>query len=232
MHIRFRSCCMTLAVSVLFLNTCLMAEDKTADKVAATVNGEAIYEREISVAAGLGDAIGVVSDKARQIRLERVIRSRIIGQYLKANKIEVTETEIDGEVEIARKNPPSAGCSCCRYPTLEAFMEANYYDMKELRGDILNTLGIDKYLNSLWEKEYPAGEKQEKLIQKERPRLEKEYMRVSHIFFNTFQNPELEKSPDKVRKETKEKALVAWRRASRSSVNAKFSRNGRSTVMR
>ena len=83
--------------------------------------------------------------------------------------------------------------------------------MKELRNGISNSLGIDKYLNALWEKEYPA-EKQEELIKRERPKLEKEYVRVSHIFFNTFQNPEMENSPDKVRKETKARAMAGWKR--------------------
>ncbi len=91
-------------------------------------------------------------------------------------------------------------------------MEANYYDMKELRNGIRNTLGIDKYLDALWEKEYSAGERQEILIRKERPRLEKEYVRVSHIFFNTFQNPEIESRPEKVRNEARSRAQSAFDR--------------------
>ncbi len=212
MRINFHCRILTGLFSIFILNIVGLAEEKNStDKVAATVNGDPIYESELSVSSK-NNVLAIIDPEARNVKLERVIHSRIIRQFLKTNKIEVTEAEINAEVEDLRKNPPSAGCSCCRYPSLEAFMDANYYDMKELRGEISNNLGIDKYLDALWGIKYSSPEEQEKLIKKERPRLEKEYVRASQIFFNTYQNPDFRNNPDKVRKDIQAKALAAWRR--------------------
>ena len=182
-----------------------------ADRIVAKVNGEPIYDSELA-AGRRKDAFGATVDDMKEAKLMRLINSRIIRQFLKAQKVEVLESEIDGDVDWMKKNPPSAGCACCRYPSLEAFMEANGYDMKELRAEIANGLGLQKYTSAQWEKEYPAGEKRDQFLKTERPRIEQDYAKVSQIFFNTFQNPDFQANPDKVRKAAKKKAESAWNR--------------------
>jgi peptidyl-prolyl cis-trans isomerase C len=49
-------------------------------------------------------------------------------------------------------------------------------------------------------------------VEKERAHLEKEYVRVAHIFFNTTQNPEYANAPEKVIGEANRKAKDAWMR--------------------
>lgn len=87
MHNQFHNWTMILAMSVFSLITCLMAEDKADGRIAAMVNGEPIYENEISMPVKTDNVIGIIVNRVKQIRLERIIRARIISQYLKANKI-------------------------------------------------------------------------------------------------------------------------------------------------
>jgi hypothetical protein len=178
------------------------------DPVVAIVNGEAIRESDITVQLPKG-AFGISQEEARQAKIQRMIDAICIRQFLQQQKIDVTDAEIDAEVEALRKNPPTAGCACCRYQSLEQYMQANFMDMKELRLLIANSMGFEKYLSNLWDKEYPSGEKRTKLLEDERARLAKHYVRVSHIFFNTFQDPDFENNPDRVRQKAGKKAEVA-----------------------
>ena len=125
---------------------------------------------------------------------------------LKRQGITVEEAAIDAEVARLRQTPPSAGCSCCTYPSLEAFLTANAYDMAELRETITKELGMDRLITSLWEKEYPAGPARDALVAEERPRIERNFVRFTHIFFNTFQNPDFGTDPETVRLEDRSKA--------------------------
>jgi hypothetical protein len=180
------------------------------DPVAILVNGEAIHESEIASQLPEG-AFGVSAEQVRQAKLQRTIEAICMKQFLQQQKISITGAEIDAQIQALRENPPTAGCACCRYQSLEQYMQVNFMEMKELRLLAANGLGFERHLQSLWEKEYPAGEKQANLITQERERVEKGYVKASHIFFNTFQNPNFEKDPDGVRKaaEDKAKAVVA-----------------------
>lgn len=179
--------------------------------VAARVNGEAIRESDLAVDLPK-DSFGIASDDIRNTRLQRMIETVTIRQFLASKNIQVPESDIDKEIQNLRDNPPNAGCACCRFPSLEAFMQANFFDLKELRGVIAADLGLQQYLIARWEKEFPPGEKRNKALQQDRPRLERYYIKVSHIFFNTFQNPLFGDKPDEVRKATAAKAQAAWKR--------------------
>ena len=182
------------------------------DKVAAEVNGEPIYWSVVD--AGLiEDAFGTDLKRMRRGKLDRLIASRTIAQFLKARKVEVPEAEIDKEIARLRETPPaSGGCSCCRYGSLDDFMMANGFDMKELRGEAANQIGIQRYLSALWDQEHPEGEKRSALVRSERPRLEREYVKCSHVFINTFQNPDFENDPEGVRREARARATAACER--------------------
>jgi len=186
------------------------------DPVAARVNGEPIYWSEVN--AGLpkpglfSTMFAADQERLRQAKLARLLNARILRQYLKAQQIEVSTAEIDAEIEQLRKTPPASGCSCCRYSSLEQFMEALGIDMQELRTGIANDLGTQRCLVAHWQTEYPAGEKRETLLQAERPRLERTYANASHIFFNTFQNRRFEEDAEGVRNQARDAAEAAWRR--------------------
>jgi parvulin-like peptidyl-prolyl isomerase len=183
--------------------------------VAARVNEEAIYWSEVTAGLPKPGPFSALfapdQERLRQAKLARLLNARVLRQYLKAQQIEVSAAEIDAEVEQLRKTPPASGCSCCRYSSLEQFMETLGIDMQELRVGIANDLGTQRCLAAHWQKEYPAGEKRETLLRTERPRLERTYANASHIFFNTFQNRRFDEEPEEVRDRARNDAEAAWR---------------------
>jgi parvulin-like peptidyl-prolyl isomerase len=181
------------------------------DPIVAKVNGEAIHESDLALDLPK-DSFGIASDDIRDTRLRRAIETLTVRQFLASKKIQVPESELDKEIQNLRENPPTAGCACCRFPSLEAFMQANFYDLKELRAVIAANLGLQKYLLAQWDKEMPPGEKRNKTLKDERHRFEQDYIKASHIFFNTFQNPLFGDKPDEVRKTLAAKAQAAWKR--------------------
>jgi len=185
--------------------TSATAKPVQKDPVAIIVNGEAIHESDIAVQLPK-EAFGISQEEVRQAKLQTKIEAVLIRQFLQKEKIAVTDAEVDVQIQALRENPPTAGCSCCRFQSLEQYMQANFMDMKELRLLVTNGIGFERHLQNLWNNECPAGEKQTKLIAQEHARIEKQYVRVSHIFFNTFQNPDFDKDPDGVRKAAEDKA--------------------------
>ena len=186
-------------------DTPVTAKPVQKDPIAIIVNGEAIHESDIAVQLPK-DVFGISQEQVRQGKLQTKVEAVLIRQFLQKEKIAVTDAEIDAQIQALRENPPTAGCACCRFQSLEQYMQANFMDMKELRFLVANGIGFERHMLNLWNTEYPAGEKQTNLIAQEHARVEKEYVRVSHVFFNTFQNPDFMKDPDGVRKAAEDKA--------------------------
>jgi parvulin-like peptidyl-prolyl isomerase len=202
---------MVAAICIVGFCRAATSSEQPAVEVVARVNGEPIYRNEVT--AGIGrDMFGDMLQDATATRLERLISIVATRQHLKAENIEVANEDVEKEVNELKRNPPSAGCSCCRYRSLEEFLAANLLTMKDLRECVRNDLGIDKYVMGLWNKEHPAGEAREKLVSAERQRVEKGYTKVAHIFFNTAQQPEFQADPVGVREKIEKKALAVWHR--------------------
>ncbi len=179
------------------------------DPVAATVNGEAIRESALAWKPSKG-SFDFDPTEVRETRLERMIEALTVRQFLREAKVQVPESEVDKEIEMLRKYPPAAGCACCRYESLDQFMDANYLDMKELRGLIANDLGVQKHILAEWDKDNPPGPAREAKVREERPRVEEAYSKLSHVFFKTYQNPKFATGPEEVRKTALAKAQAAW----------------------
>lgn len=184
-----------------------------ADNVAAArVNGEPITCGEIR--AGIReDLFGPMVAEASQQRLDLLIKLMTVRQYLATQGVEVAQADVEREVARLRQNPPaSGGCPCCSFPSLDAALSANFMTLDDLRHSIHNDIGMAAHVAALWNAACPPGEKRDTLTSKARPRIEQDYERVSHIFFNTAQQPDFADDPDKVRARVKEKALAAWQR--------------------
>ncbi len=91
-------------------------------------------------------------------------------------------------------------------------MDVNAYTLEELRADIRNNEGIDQYLRQQWEKKYPTREARLAYARRERAQITKTYVKLWHIFFNTFQQAGYSDDPEKVGQEKKAQAQAAWRR--------------------
>jgi hypothetical protein len=199
-------------MALFFLMTMLCAEklpQKDTNKIiVATVNDRPIYKKELTagIPAGL---FAVERKRVESQKLERLIYVELLSQFLSRNKILVSSNTIDKEIAELRKNPPSSGCSCCRYESLEQFLEFNYFTLEEFKELIKVNMGLSIYIEKLWTKEaksYIASNKQ---------RIEaagKAYCKAYHIFFNVFQDPDYGKSTDKVIAKKKVLATAAWKR--------------------
>ena len=179
------------------------------DPVSATVNGEAIHESDLAWKPSKG-SFDADPTEVRDVRLERMIDTLALRQFLRDAKVTVPEADLDKAVAELRKYPPTAGCACCRYESLEQFMDANNLDLKELRSILTNDLGLQKYVLAQWDKDNPPGPARAEKIRAERPRLEEQYVKISHIFFKTYQNPKFATNPEEARKAALAKAQAAW----------------------
>jgi hypothetical protein len=180
-------------------------------KVAVIINGEPVYEADL--VAGLpADAFQETLDEARLSRLDRLYRDIPLQQFLRREKIEVTQKEIDDDIADLKKNPPAAGCPCCRYESLEQFMKLNFITPAELERMSRSQLGLRKHLDAEWQKAYPTAEARAALLKEKRPDFEKKYTKAYHIFFNEAQDPAAKRDAAGVSAKKRKLAEEAWNR--------------------
>jgi len=190
-------------------SSAVAAADPKANAVVATVNGEPIRQWQLETAIPK-ETFAERRQAALAMKLDRQIKVVVLRQFLKAQHVEVSQKEIDDEIAKLRKTPPSAGCPCCRYASLDQYLKLNYMTLDELSAESWNKLGVDKYLEAQWQKSYAKPEDVAKLLEKERPALRQKYMKASHIFFNIRQNPNFETDPEGVERKKLEAANAAW----------------------
>ena len=141
-------------------------------KVALFINGEPVYEDDLTSGLPAG-AFQETLDDAKLSRLDRLYRDVPLVQFLKRENIEVTQQEIEADIADLKKNPPAAGCPCCRYESIEQFMKLNYITPAELERMSRSQLGLRKYLEAEWQKAYPTAEARAAIVKEKRPDFEK-----------------------------------------------------------
>lgn len=209
-HARF---IMILTLVAYAASPTLAAEQPVENRgaIAATVNGTPIFARDVE--AGIPeDAFGQMYEQLKQQKTEHLIMALALRQFFTAQGITVTDAEIDARVAQLRKTPPAAGCSCCRYESLEQFMEMNGLSMPGLRRVLWNDLAFDKHVDVLWLKDYPTDTARKAAARVAREQLTKQYIKASHIFFNVFQAADYEANPGKEWKRAIDAAAVAHKR--------------------
>ena len=184
------------------------------DAVLVKVNGEPVLEKDVAMALPAA-ASTVDASWVHEFRLERRIQMVSVRQFLTANAVSVPDDAVEQVLEDMKKNPPSLGCPCCRFPTLDAFLASQYMTLDELRQEIRINEGLQRYATALWEAQYPEGEKRTELLKKEQPSVASRYAKLYQIFFNTFQQPDFADAPDRVRAEALKKARAAVARLQR-----------------
>ncbi|HBF35291.1 TPA: hypothetical protein DDW35_12090, partial [Candidatus Sumerlaeota bacterium] len=183
----------------------------TNDPILATVNGAPIYESDVSDEL-MENSFEMVNSGVKKDKVERLIQLTLHEQFLKKQNIAIDSKAIDAEVERLRREPPQSSCMCCRYTSFDDFLQKNYYTLSEFRREIAVDFGMTKYMGYEWDKKHLQGAEQKAMVEKERGRLEKEYVKMAHIFFNTAQKPEYANAPEKVIGEANRKAKDAWMR--------------------
>jgi len=180
----------------------------------ARVNGKAIYAKELE--ANLPpDAFAVTQDDIRTAKLAWLIEDEATRQFLQSKKIVISDKIVDDAIAEYKKIPPAASCSCCRYSSLQEFLDVNGYTVMEFRESIRNTKGVDLYLEQQWKKKYPTKTSRDAVVNQYRGQVMKYYARVHHIFFNVFQQLKFAGYPSDVEVKEKRKAMDAWNRLER-----------------
>ena len=181
------------------------------DKVLARVNGEPIYESEV-LANMPKDQLASTLDDLKAAKLDRLIDYHIFRRFLREQQVTVSAQTVDADIAALKKFPPSAGCMCCRYASLQQFLDVNAYTLDELRTEVYNNEGVDQYLRALWEKKYPTRSARLAYAKQERARLTQAYIKLWQIFFNTFQTIGYTGNPAQMGKVKKDRANAAWQR--------------------
>ncbi len=182
-----------------------------ADAVLARVNGEAIYARQM-MANMPHDQFAANMVYLKNSKLNRLIRAATIRQFLARRHISVPEQAVAARLAELQKNPPLTVCRCCRYQSLQQFLDLKAYTLAELRAELRNTEGLDRYLRAQWLLAYPTRAARLALLRQERARICRSYVKLWHIFFNTFQQPGYGSDPDRIEKEKLAQANAAWQR--------------------
>ena len=201
-------------VAVYHVYSSICSSRKAAGTVVARVNGEAIYEADVN--RGLPeDSFDSTATDMKQNKLERLISQMAVRQFLTKHYVRVRKELIDKEVAKMEANPPSMGCPCCTYPSLDAYLTATGYTRDELRQDIRNNIGLSDYAKKCWEKSHPDKSTVLKEIGSQSAYIRRHYVGAWQIFFNTFQQPGYNTDPGRITKAAARKAQKAWDRLQR-----------------
>ena len=180
-------------------------------KVVARVNGETIAAADL-LANLPTDQFATSQADLKTTKLNRLIDAAVLRQFLRKEKVHVDEHLIDKDIADLKRNPPSAGCMCCRYVNLDQYLKVNAYAMSEFRAEIRNNEGMDQYLNQQWAAKHPTRPARLALAAHERARVTASYVKCWQIFFNTFQQAAISSDPERVGQEKKALAEQAWQR--------------------
>lgn len=179
--------------------------------VVARVNGEPIYESAVD--RGLpSHSFSDTVYELRQNKVARLISQVAVRQFLDEQDVRIPEERVDKEIKKLEKNPPSQGCACCTYPSLDAYLATVGYTRDDLRREIRNSLGLSDYAQASWKKSHPSKSDALKKIGTQSKFIRSKYVNVWQIFFNTFQQPGYDSNPDRIRESVGRKAKEAWDR--------------------
>jgi hypothetical protein len=169
--------------------------DPNPDAVLARVNGKPVYARDVEANLPQDD-FSVSQDEMRTTKLERLIEAEAARQFFQVKNIAIPDQAVDAAMADYEKTPPPAGCSCCRYASLQEFLDTNGSTRMEFREAVRNTKAMDLYLEQQWQSHHPTEASRTKIVNEHRVRIVKEYAKVSQIFFNTFQQASYKDKPD------------------------------------
>jgi len=188
----------------------VMAETKTSGNIAAMVNNIPIYRETINL--GLPKAaFGPRLNKMRSARLDKLIYTIAMKQFLEKQNIHVSKQHIEKQIEIYKKTPPSKDL-CCRYESLEKYLEYNAMTLNDLRDEINITKGFEIHIDKLWQEKSQVKKKRLALVKIYRPGIEKRYIKASHIFFSFYKEPQFTQNRKGVMKKKRKQAFTAMDR--------------------
>lgn len=173
-------------------------KEQDPNKVLATVNGENILQKDVNqIISRFGNPIPEeqISGVTKKV-LDGLITQKLLTQFIRDNKIEVSKAEIETELNKVREdiksNPGLAG------KTLEQVLETHGSSMDDLKRDIVMSLSLEKYLGKdLDDKKLKAYFEQNKTV------YDGTEVKASHILVDTrtmTTDAELSQAMEKIKK--------------------------------
>lgn len=175
------------------------AKTQPSEKVAATVNGEPILEKDLL--AGLPeDAFESTLQAAKQLKLQRLVEMAFQRQFLKERKVEISREQLDQGMDEFTKMVQTPGCPCCGggYKDLDEFMKVNGYTLPEVQQRVTCEIGFRTYVERV-AKERITPETLAKEVAGQRARIVAEFVKGSILTFEYFQDPNYLRDPKGVR---------------------------------
>ena len=146
-------------------------EPAAAGRVVATVNGEPIFESDLT--AGLrDDAFQAQADELKTSKLRRLVEEAVEWQFLRDRKVALSDQEFKkatADFETMIKTP---GCPCCGggFASVEQFMQVNAFSQWEIRRRITCDSGLKLYAARL-EKEQTSPQALAETLKKRRAEI-------------------------------------------------------------
>lgn len=173
-------------------------QEGDSSKVLATVNGEDISQQDVDhILSRFGNQISEdqIPAVAKQI-LDGLITQKLILQFIRDNKIEPSQTDIEAEVNKVREdikaNPSLAN------QTLEQVLESHGSNIEDLKKDITISLSLEKYLGKDLD-----DQKIKAYFEQNKSAYDETEVKASHILVDTRQmktEAELAQAKEKINK--------------------------------
>ncbi|MEP9409841.1 MAG: peptidylprolyl isomerase [Candidatus Brocadia sp.] len=173
-------------------------QEGNSEKILATVNGENITQQEVDHILGrFGNQISEdqIPAVTEQI-LEGLITQKLILQFIRNNKIEPIQADIEAEINKVREdikaNPGLAN------QTLEQVLESHGSTIEDLKKDITISLSLEKYLGKDLD-----DQKIKAYFEKNKSAYDDTEVKASHILVDTRQmksEAELTQAKEKINK--------------------------------
>ncbi len=173
-------------------------QEDSSNKVLATVNGENITQKEVDkILNRFANQIGKdqIPAATKQV-IDGLVTQKLIMQFIRDNKIELNQADIDAELNKVREdiksNPNLEG------QTLEQVLESHGGSIEDLKRDIVISLSLEKHLGKdLDDKKIKEHFEQNKAV------YDGTEVKASHILVDTREmktEAELEQAKEKINK--------------------------------
>jgi len=199
--------------SLGLLNLAAGGEVPPREKLAAKANGEPIYVKNIE--DGLpADALASTLKSIKAEKLERLICTTLMRQFIKTQNIQVDEAAVEADLADFRKNLPALACGCCLYPSLDAFLATTYRTLAELRQELWNRRGLNSYIDAQWKAAYPNEAALAAFAKQRGVEIRQNYIKTWQILFSlsNVNQAFAIRSDEELGKEIQAKAQEAWQR--------------------
>ncbi|MFH1707652.1 MAG: peptidylprolyl isomerase [Planctomycetota bacterium] len=158
------------------------------------------------------DTFGPRLRRGRLMRIDRLIRMEQTRQYLDEEQVAADPAAIEARLAAYAEAPPPSDCGCCRYETMDEYLELNFVTPDEFRAMATSELRLEGLVDRRWNEALTAAGGMAAYTDRNREQVLAAYAHAAHIFFNCFQDPAWATDPGPVRERERAAAAKAVQR--------------------